>query len=322
MTTPYHPKANGLVERFHRRLKEALIALGHESPQEWFWRLPCVLLAIRTTVKPDVGASPADLVFGEGLAVPGEALPDNPATDATLQQQRLSALADARLEVSRLQPVQTSAHRRPHVHLPQELDTCTHIFVRRGGVQSTLASPYVGPFRVISWNTQNFKFAVPGRPNETVAIARVKPALCSPDDAEDNEPDKPPPPGRRPRPPRDPQPLRSPRPRRNTRRRRPRDDNDRPEDPFQPTPQPSPQPSPPPSRQPSPAARRDAGPHSSPELPLTRSRRRRRQRMLSRTPSPPNPPQPQWQSDDGIFRRRGSSTSHNSHATATNNRLV
>lgn len=57
MTTPYHPKANGLVERFDRRLKEALLALGSESPEDWFWRLPCVLLFIRTTLKPDVGAS-------------------------------------------------------------------------------------------------------------------------------------------------------------------------------------------------------------------------------------------------------------------------
>ena len=63
MTAPYHPEANGLVERFHRRLKESLIALGADSPHQWYWRLPCALLAIRTMLKPDVGASPADLVF-------------------------------------------------------------------------------------------------------------------------------------------------------------------------------------------------------------------------------------------------------------------
>ena len=60
-TTAYHPEANGLVERFHRRLKEALLALGADEPEEWFWRLPCVMLSIRTTLKPDVGATPADL---------------------------------------------------------------------------------------------------------------------------------------------------------------------------------------------------------------------------------------------------------------------
>ena len=87
-----------------------MIALGNEDSEEWFWRLPCVLLSIRTTLKPDVGASPADLVYGEGLAVPGEMLPSIPSTDVQLARQRAAALNQLRLEVARLQPVPTSAH--------------------------------------------------------------------------------------------------------------------------------------------------------------------------------------------------------------------
>ena len=246
-TTAYHPEANGLVERFHRRLKESLIALGQDSPNDWFWRLPCTMLSIRTTLKPDIGASPADLVFGEGLAVPGELLPDSPSTDEQLQQQRIRALSELRLEVARLQPIQTSAHRRPAVHLPEELDNCTHVFVRRGGIQPTLSSPYVGPFRVLSRSTANFSVAVPGRPNETVAISRIKPANCSVDDAEAAAPPPRPPPGRPPRaPPRDdgdPPPP----PRRNRGRRRPRDNDTAPD----PDPIPDP-PTPPPPLTPSP----------------------------------------------------------------------
>ena len=244
MTTPYHPEANGLVERFHRRLKEGLIALGAESPREWFWRLPMVLLAIRTTLKPDLGASPADLVFGEQLAVPGEALPTNPVDDEQLVRQRTSALADIRLEVARLQPVQTSAHRRPLVHIPQELNSCTHVFVRRGGVQSSLASPYVGPFRVISRTDVNFTIAVPGRPNETVSISRVKPCFSSHDDAEEAEPPSPPPPGRPPRRPRNPPPPRQSRRRQRGQQRASEEANHTPE-----IRSPSPPPSPPPPPQ-------------------------------------------------------------------------
>ena len=200
MTTPYHPEANGLVERFHRRLKESLIALGADESDRWFWKLPMSLLAIRTTIKPDLGASPADLVFGEGLSVPGEVLPKVPSTDAQLLRQREAALSDLRVEVARLQPTETSAHRRPLVHLPEDLNNCTHIFVRRGGVQSTLAAPYSGPYRVISRNNVNFRIAIPGRPNEAVAIARIKPAYVSIE--EDVEIPSPPPLGRPPRPPR------------------------------------------------------------------------------------------------------------------------
>ena len=199
MTTPYHPEANGMVERFHRRLKESLIALGNDEPDKWFWKLPMALLAIRTTVKQDIGASPADLVYGEGLAVPGEALPKTLPTDEQLARQREAALADLRVEVARLQPTETSAHRRPLIHLPDELHNCTHIFVRRGGVSSSLAAPYTGPYRVTSRNNQNFRVAIPGRPTETVAIARVKPAFVSLEDDADPHPPSPPPVGRPPR---------------------------------------------------------------------------------------------------------------------------
>ena len=200
-----------MVERFHRRLKESLIALGAEDPEEWFWKLPLVMLSIRTTLKPDLGASPADLVYGEGLAVPGELLPSSPATDAQLLRQREAALADLRLEVARLQPVQTSAHRHPLIHLPEDLETCTHVFIRRGsnGLKAALASPYIGPFRVVARNSLNFKVTIPGRADETVSISRIKPAYCSIEDAEGAEPPARPP-GPRPQHPRQ-QPRRRPR---------------------------------------------------------------------------------------------------------------
>nr|XP_054753962.1 uncharacterized protein LOC129259726 [Lytechinus pictus] len=68
VTTPYHPAANGLVERFHRQLKSALKAQG--DPQHWHEYLPIVLLGIRTTVKEDLTCSPAELVFGTTLRLP------------------------------------------------------------------------------------------------------------------------------------------------------------------------------------------------------------------------------------------------------------
>ena len=204
-TTSYHPAANGLVERFHRRLKEALVALTKDEPSQWFWRLPCALLAIRTTLKPDVGASPADLVYGEGLAVPGTLLSEPPASEAQERLQRTATLNELRLEVARLQPVDTSAHRTPHVHIPTELQTATHVFVRRGGVQPSLASPYVGPYRIISRERNSYKIAMPGVGSEAVAIERLKPALAPDEGTDDiNEDDQlqtppsPPPPGRRP----------------------------------------------------------------------------------------------------------------------------
>ena len=205
-TTAYHPAANGLVERFHRRLKEALIALGNDEPSNWFWRLPCALLAIRTTLKPDVGASPADMVYGEGLAVPGTLLSDKPTSEAQERLQRTTTRNELRLEVARLQPIETSAHRVPHVHVPTALETATHVFIRRGGVQPSLSSPYTGPYRVVSRERNSYRIALPGVGTEAVSIERLKPAHSSDEDADDDEdeqpqtPPSPPPPGRRPGP--------------------------------------------------------------------------------------------------------------------------
>ena len=187
-TTAYHPEANGLVERMHRRLKEALIALVRDEREKWYWKLPCALLAINTTVKPDVGAAASELVYGEGLALPGSILPSFATNDRDTNQQRQNLLANMRLEVERLQPTQTSAHRRPDVRVPEEVDTATHVFVQRGGVQPSLTAPYEGPYGVVGRTAHGMKVNLPGRGTETVALARIKPAFVSNEQDQDEEP--------------------------------------------------------------------------------------------------------------------------------------
>ena len=63
------PQANGLVERFHRTLKAALMATGEAT--SWMGRLPHVLLGIHTARKEDTGFSPAEVVYGAYLVLPG-----------------------------------------------------------------------------------------------------------------------------------------------------------------------------------------------------------------------------------------------------------
>ena len=69
-TTAYHPIANGLVERFHRQLKGALKCLSDTT--HWTKALPLILLGIRTAVKQDCKCTPAELVYGTTLRLPGE----------------------------------------------------------------------------------------------------------------------------------------------------------------------------------------------------------------------------------------------------------
>merc|ERR1711951_64188 len=67
----YHPSSVGHIESQHRSLKASLKAtllkMGDTEGELWTRALPWVLLSQRTAFRPDLGASPADLVYGQAL---------------------------------------------------------------------------------------------------------------------------------------------------------------------------------------------------------------------------------------------------------------
>ena len=79
VTTAYHPQSNGIVERFHRHLKSALMA--RLTGPDWIDELPWVLLGIRTVPKEDLVCSSAEMVYGAPLTAPGDFLPRGQDTD-------------------------------------------------------------------------------------------------------------------------------------------------------------------------------------------------------------------------------------------------
>jgi transposase InsO family protein len=143
-TTAYHPQANGLVERLHRQLKEALRAWLQSG--DWELHLPWVLLGLRAAPKEDTALSAPELVFGTKLTLPGELLTGEHAGKEELvarlyQRQFFSPLplrartyADAALE-EKISP---------------QLMAAKHVYVRRGGVQAAFAEKYDGPYSVVA----------------------------------------------------------------------------------------------------------------------------------------------------------------------------
>jgi transposase InsO family protein len=72
MTTSYHPQSNGLVERAHRQMKEALKA--RLAGDKWPDHLPWVLLGIRAAPKDNSNISAAEATLGTPLTLPGQLL--------------------------------------------------------------------------------------------------------------------------------------------------------------------------------------------------------------------------------------------------------
>lgn len=69
-TTAYHPQANGMIERWHRSLKTALMCRGNTT--QWVSELPSVLLGLRACLKDDTQHSVAEMVYGEPIRLPGD----------------------------------------------------------------------------------------------------------------------------------------------------------------------------------------------------------------------------------------------------------
>lgn len=169
-TTAYHPACNGLVERFHRQLKAAIVCHANDR---WTESLPWVLLGIRTAFKEDLQTSSAELVYGESLRLPGEFFEPTACsgtTDISEFSARLRSFAE------KLRPVPTSRHCKPKVFVYKELDTCDYVFLREDAMRGSLQPTYSGPHKVISRNDKVFKIIFKDK-EMTVSIDRVKPAF-------------------------------------------------------------------------------------------------------------------------------------------------
>jgi hypothetical protein len=69
-TAAYHPQSNGLVERFHLRLKDALHA--RLASPTWTAHLPWVLMDLHAVPHKEDNISPAQAVFSTPIALPGQ----------------------------------------------------------------------------------------------------------------------------------------------------------------------------------------------------------------------------------------------------------
>jgi len=162
-TTAYHPQSNGMVERFHRQLKDALRA--RECGAEWAAHLPWALLGLRAAPKEDSAISSAELVYGSPLRLPGQ-LPDKTAVaEGTAVPPAVRAGLPTRLQ-------QSGGERAPPA-VPAALSGATHVYIRRGNTGPPLTPLYSGPYVVRRREPKFFTLIIGGK-HETVSVERLK----------------------------------------------------------------------------------------------------------------------------------------------------
>lgn len=169
-TTAYNPKANGILERFHRQLKAALRARGNTI--NWCSELPMILLGIRTTIKEDINASAAEMVYGENLRLPGDLANWNDAKTLDMPT-FITALKD---KMTNLVPTEPTIKKKVNIFVPKGLEECKHVLVKSEGIRPKLANPYEGPFEVVRKLRKHFVIDYNGK-NITVSIDRLKPVI-------------------------------------------------------------------------------------------------------------------------------------------------
>ena len=165
-TTAYHPQANGLVERFHRQLKDTLRA--RLAAVDWASQLPWILLGLKAAPKEDHTISSVDLFYGVPLTLPGELL-DIPEPLAAIFLENLRQTPCS----LPTRPLQS----QPPSGLPEKVLSADFVFVRRGAPGPPLSPLYEGPYKVAAMDSKFFTLELGGR-LEKLTVDRLKPFLA------------------------------------------------------------------------------------------------------------------------------------------------
>lgn len=172
-TSAFNPRANGMIERFHRQLKDALRC--HSAETKWSEYVPLILLWFRATVKEDIHASPAEMVFGQNITLP----PDLRVEPSGVQVDPTDYVSVLKDMMSKIKSYTSRAKSQAEQFVPKSLASCKYVFLRKDATKAPLERPYTGPYQVLDRDKYTVKIETQNGPSR-VSVQRVKPAKVDP----------------------------------------------------------------------------------------------------------------------------------------------
>ena len=184
-TTAYHPQTNGILERWHRWLKDAL-RCQRESGREWDKLLKYCLLAYRAIPHRSTGFSPYELVNGHPLRGPLEAIRDGWLGGELTWTSTAGWVKDLREILSRLHESARS-HQIKNKEMDKEaydkkakersFEPGDMVLLHNSSVSASLDSIWEGPYEVLaSLPPTSYRIAVPDKRSHvlTTHVNRLK----------------------------------------------------------------------------------------------------------------------------------------------------
>lgn len=166
--TAYRPAANGMVKRFHWQLKSALRVYLNNS--NWLECLPLILFGIYSTVKEEIGSTPAEMVYGTILTLPGQMI----APVSSECQDPANYIHRLRDYMSSL-PSIASHSQTVTINFPPDIQQWAHVFVWKDTIQPPLQSPYSEPFKVLNRTPKYFILDINGKKKAQLEFKTVTP---------------------------------------------------------------------------------------------------------------------------------------------------
>ena len=191
-TTPYHPQANGIVERLNGTLVKGISHYCSSRQTDWDEYLPSVLFAYRTSMNASRKDSPYYLMFGREATLPTD-LQFNPGRKLSPQVEDHRARIVSQVQVAqRLARVNLRKSQRKDKHYYDKKasnvsfqvgdEVWLHNKAKKKGLSPKLMAKWLGPFRITKKLSEvNYELTdlLNKRKPTAVHVNRLKP-YCDP----------------------------------------------------------------------------------------------------------------------------------------------